>query len=640
MIRASVGGSAAKGLLSKSLSKLSANFVRGLATVNVTINGKPHSFENGEKKSILEACREVGVQIPTLCYHPVLGPDGNCRVCLVENDGWMVPSCKSNLTNGAVINTDTPHIRKAIQKQLELLRRHHPNDCMTCDVNGSCEFQDLINRYRVEEVYPNTTEARVTRPVDESSNSIVRDSEKCIKCGRCIRACSEMQDMGIIGWEGRAGHEVVATVGNLPINQTACISCGQCVVVCPVGALSEKPESFKVLEELEKPVEDRKVMVAHTAPSVRVALGEAFGMDPGSITEGKMVSALKKLGFDYVFDVNFTADLTIVEEANELIQRVQKGGTFPMFTSCCPGWVNMVEKRYPELIDNLSTCRSPMGMISSLVRTKWANSNGLNPEDVHITSIMPCTAKKDEKVRPQLSREYKTADGRVMTLPDTDNVLVTRELARMIKMKNIKFASLEDLEFDNPLGQSTGAAIVFGNTGGVMEAALRTAYEKLTGKTLEKVEFEAVRSDAESCDSPHDVGALREASLKVGDLEVRVAAVSGLNNTQKLLREIAEGKRNYHFVEVMACQGGCINGGGQVKSSIENAVKARAHSIYKMDGDNEIRCSHKNPAILDFYEKHLGEVGGHDAHELLHTYYTDRKDEVKYNQDHWKLPQN
>ncbi|RKX48526.1 MAG: ferredoxin, partial [Thermotogae bacterium] len=482
-----------------------------------------------------------------------------------------------------------------------LLLSEHPNDCMTCEANGRCEFQDLIYEYNVEPIFGYGSDEG---PYDASSPAIIRDMAKCIKCQRCVRACSELQGMYIYSMTERGYKTLPMTPFEIPVYETECTSCGQCALFCPTGAIVENSAVRVVLEELEK---KEKILIVQTAPSVRVAIGEEFGMAPGTISTGQMVAALRRLGFDYVFDTNFGADLTIVEEGNEFLKRLQEGDLdeMPMFTSCCPAWVNLVEKVYPQLRTRLSSAKSPQGMLSALVKSYFAEKLGVSPEDIFHVSIMPCTAKKDEALRKQLV---------VNGVPAVDAVLTTRELGKLIKLKKIPFANLPEEDYDDPLGISTGAAALFGVTGGVMEAALRTAYEVATGKTLPKIVFNEVRG----------LEGIREAEIDIDGKKVRVAVAHGLANARKLIEKILAGEVKYNFVEIMACPGGCIGGGGQPYSKDPDILVKRAEAIYTIDELKTIRKSHENPAIKKLYEEYLGEPLSHKAHELLHTHYEDR----------------
>ena len=574
-----------------------------LMPVTIVVDGK--EYQVNENKTILEACRDIGYDIPTLCYHPALTVVGSCRVCVVEVEGArnLAPACATKVADGMVIKVNSDRVKKAVRFNLGLLLSNHPNDCMTCDVNGRCEFQDLIYRYDVKDMFPK--ELR-NSPYDESSPSLFRDMNKCIACGRCVRACEELQGLSILSMVNRGHHTRPLPALGAPIAATDCINCGQCATVCPVGAITERPDFRKVLEEIDK---HDKVLVVQTAPAVRVALGEEFGEEPGTITTGKMVAALRRIGFDYVFDTNFAADLTIMEEGSELLDRIKNGGNFPMFTSCCPGWVNLMEKLYPEYTENLSSAKSPHEMLGALAKTYFAERIGKKPEDIFVVSIMPCTAKKDEATREQL--KVKGVDG-------VDIVLTTRELGKLIKMKKIPYESLPEEEYDKPLGISTGAAAIFGTTGGVMEAALRTAYEIYTGKELPKVEFEDVRGFT----------GVKEAVVSLGDKELKIAVAHGGSSVINLLEKLRSGEAYYDFIEIMACPGGCIGGGGQPKSNKPGYLERRMEAIYTIDEMSTIRKSHENPAVLKLYEEYLGQPLSHLSHELLHTHYRSRKESI------------
>jgi len=573
-----------------------------VAEVTVYVNGK--EVKVPENITVLEACERAGVDVPTLCHHPRLGESiGACRVCIVEIEGAknLQPACVTKVRDGMKIKTHTERVKKAVRFNLALLLSEHPNDCMTCEANGRCEFQDLIYEYNVEPIFGYGSDEG---PYDASSPAIIRDMAKCIKCQRCVRACSELQGMYIYSMTERGYKTLPMTPFEIPVYETECTSCGQCALFCPTGAIVENSAVRVVLEELEK---KEKILIVQTAPSVRVAIGEEFGMAPGTISTGQMVAALRRLGFDYVFDTNFGADLTIVEEGNEFLKRLQEGDLdeMPMFTSCCPAWVNLVEKVYPQLRTRLSSAKSPQGMLSALVKSYFAEKLGVSPEDIFHVSIMPCTAKKDEALRKQLV---------VNGVPAVDAVLTTRELGKLIKLKKIPFANLPEEDYDDPLGISTGAAALFGVTGGVMEAALRTAYEVATGKTLPKIVFNEVRG----------LEGIREAEIDIDGKKVRVAVAHGLANARKLIEKILAGEVKYNFVEIMACPGGCIGGGGQPYSKDPDILVKRAEAIYTIDELKTIRKSHENPAIKKLYEEYLGEPLSHKAHELLHTHYEDR----------------
>ena len=575
-----------------------------MENVNVIINGKEYSVP--KHFTILEAARYVGIDIPTLCYLKDINEIGACRMCVVEVKGArsLVAACVYPIADvrGEILT----HSKKVIDSRrmtLELILSNHDRKCLSCDRSKTCELQALCKEYNVENEA--AFEGSKTEAIlDCSAPHLIRDNAKCILCRRCVGACKN-QFVSVIGANDRGFDTNIGCAFNAELNNVACVSCGQCIVACPTGALKEKDETAKVIEALNDPT---KHVVVSTAPAVRATLGECFGDEPGTLVTGKMVAALRKLGFDAIFDTDFGADLTIMEEGNEFINRVQNGGVLPMITSCSPGWINFVEHYYPDFIPNLSTCKSPQQMQGAMTKTWYAQRNNIDPASIYHVSIMPCTAKKGECQRDEMKGSGYA---------DVDVVLTTRELAKLIERHGINWKLLKDEEFDPILGESTGAAPIFGVTGGVMEAALRTVAEKLEGKELADVNFTAVRG----------LEGIKEATINVAGIDVKVAVTSGLNNVAQLLDDIRAGKRSYHFIEVMCCPGGCINGGGQPiqPASVRNNVDLRAlraDALYREDAGKAVRKSHESPAIKLAYEEFLGEPGGHKAHELLHTEYT------------------
>lgn len=577
-----------------------------METVNIKINGISLSVPKGI--TILEAARLAGINIPTLCYLKEINQIGACRICVVEVKGArsLVASCVYPVSEGMEITTNSPAIMKSRRLSLELILSTHERKCLSCVRSGDCELQRLCKEFGVddEEKFEG---AKPEYELDLSAEHMVRDNNKCILCRRCVAACDTMQSVGVIGPNERGFNTHIGCAFEAELGETACVSCGQCIVACPTGALHEKDQTAQVWAALDDP---EKVVIVNTAPSIRATLGEAFGMPIGTNVEGKMVAALRRLGFDKVFDTDFSADLTIMEEAHEFIDRVQNGGKLPLITSCSPGWVKFCEHYFPDMVDNLSSCKSPQQMFGAITKTYYAEKMGLDPKNIFVVSIMPCTAKKFEA-----GRDNQAAAG----VPDVDVALTTRELARMIERAGLMFTELPDEEFDAPLGMATGAGVIFGATGGVMEAALRTAVETLTGEELASVDFTEVRG----------TDGIKEAEYDVAGMKVKVAVVSGLGNARKLLNDVRDGKANYHLIEVMACPGGCVNGGGQPTqpASVRNFtdLKAlRAAALYEQDKNETIRKSHENPAIKELYSNYLGEPGSHKAHEILHTTYVKR----------------
>jgi iron-only hydrogenase group A len=566
----------------------------------IRINGQEVAASPG--MTVLDAAKAAGIHIPTLCYHPDLPAQGACRICLVEIEGERVlqPSCTYPVREGMKIQTHSATVRKARRTVVELLLSDHPSDCTACARNRNCELQALAEELGIREV-------RVKAEphgwgIDDSSLSVVRDPDKCVLCRRCLQTCSAIQEVSGLRIFGRGYDSIVGAPFDTPLGEALCVNCGQCINRCPTGALVEKTQIPQVWEAIEDP---HLHTVVQTAPAVRVALGEALGLPPGQVVTGKLTTALRQLGFDAVFDTDFTADLTIMEEGYELIHRVTEGGVLPQLTSCSPGWIKFIEYFYPDLLPNLSSCKSPQQMFGAVAKTYYAQEAGIDPAQMRVVSVMPCTAKKFEAARPEMCDSG---------FRDVDYVLTTRELAQMIKEKGIDFANLPESEYDDPLGESTGAAVIFGATGGVMEAALRTAYEVISGEKLGNLDIQAVRG----------MEGIREATITIGDLEVKAAVAHGLANAAKLLDKIRAGEADYHFVEVMACPGGCIGGGGQpIPTSLE-VRKARAGAIYQADRDLAIRRSHENPSVQRIYEKFLGKPLSEKSHHLLHTKYTPR----------------
>jgi len=575
--------------------------------VNITINDIEISVP--ETYTVLEAAREVNIEIPTLCHlnlHDLkaVNRSASCRVCVVEVEGRgpLCPSCSTYVSEGMVIRTNTPRAVKARRTMVELLLSDHPKDCLTCEKNQKCDLQKLAADLGVREI--EYTGEMSTYEKDNSSYSIFRNLDKCVLCRRCETMCNEVQTCGILSGIDRGFETVVGPAFGLPMIDTMCTFCGQCVAVCPTAALTEISNVRQVWKAINDP---DKFVVVQTAPAVRVALGEEFGMDVGTIVTGKMVAALRRMGFDQVFDTDFAADLTIVEEASELIHRVQHGGTLPILTSCCPAWVKFFEHQFPDLLDIPSTCKSPHEMFGAVVKTYYAEKFKIDPEKIVVVSVMPCLAKKYEAARPELNTEG---------LQNVDYVISTRETAKMIKEAGINFEELPDEEFDNPLGESTGASVIFGTTGGVIEAALRTAADWLTGESLEEIDYHQLRG----------LEGIREGSVKIGDNEFKIGIAHGLGNARKLLEDIRDGKAEYHAIEIMACPGGCIGGGGQpYHQGDSEIIKKRAEAIYREDLGKEKRKSHLNENVIELYEEYLGEFYGEKAHELLHTNYQKRE---------------
>ena len=574
--------------------------------VNVKINNKPYTVPKGS--TILEAARYAGIEIPTLCYLKDINEIGACRMCMVEVKGArsLVAACVFPVNEGMEIFTNTEKVRHSRKLTLELILSNHDRKCLSCVRSGTCELQQLCKEFGVD-IEDRFDGEMIRYNFDDSAAHMVRDNNKCILCRRCIAACDQ-QGISVIGANARGFDTHVSSAFDKDLADVSCISCGQCIVNCPTGAIVEKDDTDKVLAAINDP---EKFVIVQTAPSIRATLGEAFGMHIGTNVEGKMVAALRRLGFDKVFDTDFAADLTIMEEANELLDRVQNGGTLPMITSCSPGWIKYCEHYYPEQIPHLSSCKSPQQMFGAIMKTYYAEKLGMDPKDMVVVGIMPCTAKKFET-----KRDDQNASG----YPDVDIALTTRELARMIESAGIFFKHLPDEDFDQPFGESTGASTIFGTTGGVMEAALRTAVEKLTGETLEDVDFTAVRG----------MDGVKEAEYDVAGKKIKVAVASGTKNAKVLMDQIKNGTSEYLFIEIMGCPGGCINGGGQpiqhaVVRNFVDLKARRAEALYTADRNNAVRKSHENEAIKTLYTEYLGKPGSHKAHEILHTSYVARK---------------
>ncbi len=581
-------------------------------TVTITLDGQKVAVPEG--RTIMEAAEEYGIRIPRLCYHPDLSLAGSCRVCIVDvkDMGYYMAACATKVWEGMTVETNSPEIRQARRDIVELLLDNHPKECQTCERDGNCELQNLAYALGVRERL--FEGARPETPLEESGASVVRDPNKCILCGRCVRVCAEIQGVCNLSQHGRGFSTEVSPAHGAKMDESVCIQCGQCINVCPTAAFLEKDGTEQVWAALSDP---SKHVVVQTAPSIRAAIGEGFGLAPGTPCTSKMVAALRRLGFEGVFDTDFGADLTIVEESHEFLQRLERGGPFPMITSCSPGWVSFMEKFYPELIANASSCRSPMTMTSALLKTYYAQKIGRPPEEIYVVAIMPCVAKKYEARRP----EHFLKPG----MPFTDAVLTTREAIWMLKSFGIDYWNLPDIDFwqlpkddfDSPLGIATGAGDIFGTTGGVMEAALRTAVEKLTGKPAEKIEFTEVRA----------VKGLKEAEFELGGRKLKFAVANGLTNAKTLLDKALAGTEQYHLIEIMACPGGCIGGGGQpypprgTKVLDRKLLERRAQALYDIDKGKTLRKSHENPAVKQLYAEFLGEIGGRKAHELLHSVY-------------------
>lgn len=567
-----------------------------------TIDVNDRKIEAKPGEMILDALKREGIKVPTLCHLPGLFPSGACRMCVVEVEGvpGLVPSCAFPVSEGMQVKTHSPRALRARKTIIELLLANHPDDCLYCVRNKNCDLQDLAEELGVRQ--RRYTGKKNQYHVDSSSPSIIRDPAKCILCGKCVRVCEEIQGVSAIDFVGRGSRTQIAPAFGEGLNVSSCINCGQCIVVCPTGALREKSDLKEVLDAIHDP---EKIVIVQHAPSISVTLGEEFGIKPGIDVVGIMTAALRRLGFDRVFDTAFSADLTIMEEASELVQRIQTGGVLPMMTSCSPGWIKFVEQFYPEFLDNLSTCKSPQQMLGAITKSYFAEREQIDPKNIFNVSIMPCSAKKFEAERPELANN---------NIPDIDAVLTTRELARIIRMRGLDLKDMQPEAADTPFGERSSAGKLFGVSGGVLEAAIRTAHYFLTGEELENPKIQQLRG----------LDGVKEFRTEIAGIELRLAAVSGLGNARKLLDEIKSGRKSFHFIEVMTCPGGCIAGGGQPLTANPEIIKARMKSLYKIDRDAPVVAAHNNKYIQKLYADYLGKPLAKKSHELLHTHYQKR----------------
>jgi iron-only hydrogenase group A len=584
--------------------------------LNLKINGRDYQVPDG--MTILKAARDYAkIDVPTLCYLEGISEEGACAICVVEVKGArnLQRACVVKVNEGMEVWTNTARVREARKLNVELLLANHPKDCLTCEMSQNCDLRELASELGVREVeFPRTRTEWL--PIDNTSLSLVRDPNKCVLCRRCVNVCAKVQSVYAIDIMGRGSNSTVSTFLDEGLGNVECVNCGQCLLVCPTGAITERSEIPDVWKALGDP---DKVVVVETAPAVRVAIGEEFGLPDGTQATGKMAAALRGLGFDKVFDTDFSADLTIMEEGFELIGRIKNGGTLPLITSCSPGWIKFAETFFPKVLDHVSTCKSPQQMFGTVTKTYWAEKMGIDPRKIVVVSIMPCTAKKFEKERPEMKTAFHYWQEKMglkdeEAFKDVDCVLTTREAAKMIREAGIDFANLPDEDFDKPLGESTGAAVIFGATGGVMEAALRTAYEVLTKKSLAKLDFKDVRG----------LEGIKTADVDIDGLVLKVAVANGLGNARVLMEQVQKGESPYHFIEIMCCPGGCLGGGGQPISKNPDIKKRRAEAIYREDAGKPIRKSHENPEITQIYKDFLGEPNSEKAHHLLHTEYCDR----------------